>query len=157
MNPLVAPHLDFVREETHGVNIYKSSQSEKWLKHLQPDLRVQMVPYNNKHYYIFEPVKTITSEIVVPIFFYSQDNHLFAKCSTPLFKSNKDNSVIEIGIPQDILFDDKELKIMPIEELDLIYEDIQMNNSLKLSECCRGKMSGENFDQSNIKTQIYLY
>jgi hypothetical protein len=38
MNPLVAPRLDFFLEETHGKNIYKSSQSSKWLKYTEPDL-----------------------------------------------------------------------------------------------------------------------
>ncbi|POW18333.1 hypothetical protein PSHT_05902 [Puccinia striiformis] len=42
MNPLVAPHLEFVPEDAHGRDIYKMSQSSKWLKHLEPDLRVQM-------------------------------------------------------------------------------------------------------------------
>ncbi|KAA1120057.1 hypothetical protein PGT21_037090 [Puccinia graminis f. sp. tritici] len=44
MNPLVAPHMDFFPEDAHGKNIYKLSQSTKWLKHLASDLRVQMCP-----------------------------------------------------------------------------------------------------------------
>ncbi|PLW04511.1 hypothetical protein PCANC_27956 [Puccinia coronata f. sp. avenae] len=38
-NPYVNPHLDFYPEETHGFNVYKSSQSKKWLKDLPHDLR----------------------------------------------------------------------------------------------------------------------
>ncbi|KNE93972.1 hypothetical protein PSTG_12646 [Puccinia striiformis f. sp. tritici PST-78] len=38
MNPLVAPYLKFVQEEAYRTNIYKFSQSSKWLKHLDSDL-----------------------------------------------------------------------------------------------------------------------
>ncbi|PLW20309.1 hypothetical protein PCANC_08496 [Puccinia coronata f. sp. avenae] len=38
MNPCVFRHVNFVPEETDGFNVYKTSQSTKWLKELQPDL-----------------------------------------------------------------------------------------------------------------------
>jgi hypothetical protein len=38
MNPLVSPHLDHIPQQAHGKDIYKLSQSEKWLKDLAPDL-----------------------------------------------------------------------------------------------------------------------
>jgi hypothetical protein len=38
MNPLVAPHIQFIPEESHGRNIYKTSQLAKWLKYSELDL-----------------------------------------------------------------------------------------------------------------------
>ncbi|POW09572.1 hypothetical protein PSTT_06742, partial [Puccinia striiformis] len=38
MNPPVVPHLEFVPEDAHRRDIYKMSQSSKWLKHLERDL-----------------------------------------------------------------------------------------------------------------------
>ncbi|EFP92501.1 uncharacterized protein PGTG_18326 [Puccinia graminis f. sp. tritici CRL 75-36-700-3] len=96
MNPLVVPHMDFLPEETLGKNVYKSSQSAKWLKHMLPDLRVQMVESNQKHFYTYEPTKLLSSETVIPIFFYTQQTKIFAKCFSPVFKSNQDQSKIQI-------------------------------------------------------------
>jgi hypothetical protein len=89
MNPLVAPHLDFLPEDAQGECVFKTSQSAKWLKHLDPDLRVQMVFYNLKHYYIYEPVQLKNDEIVIPIFFYILGSKTLSKCYKPKIKSKK--------------------------------------------------------------------
>ncbi|KNE90001.1 hypothetical protein PSTG_16552 [Puccinia striiformis f. sp. tritici PST-78] len=140
MNPLVAPHLEFVPEDAHGRDIYKMSQSSKWLKHLEPDLRVQMVESNEKHFYIFEPVQLKTHAIVVPFFFFTHDKKYFAKCYQPIIKSNVDQSKLEIHLISDIPYDDNRLKVVSVDEFSLIYKEIAIKNGLKLSECCGGKM-----------------
>jgi hypothetical protein len=146
MNPCVAPHIDFIPKESHGHNICKTSQSSKWLKELKPNLRVQMIEstttINNRHFYIFEPVKLINLDILVPIFFYVQQTKFFPKCYAPVFKSNKENSKVQIGLPNHILFDNENLKVV-IEEMDLTCEEIKMINGMNLLECCRGKISGK--------------
>jgi hypothetical protein len=147
MNPLVSPHLDYMLEQAHGRNIYKLSQSEKWLKHLAPDLRGQMVESDGKQFYIFEPVQLQNLEITVPVFFYTENTHLFSKCYTPSFKSNDKNTKIQIGIPDHISFDDENLKIIPIEELSLTYQEIKVRNGMDLADCFDGKINGENFMQ----------
>ncbi|EFP91328.2 uncharacterized protein PGTG_16982 [Puccinia graminis f. sp. tritici CRL 75-36-700-3] len=155
MNPLVVPHMDFLPEETLGKNVYKSSQSAKWLKHMLPDLRVQMVESNQKHFYIYEPTKLLSSETVIPIFFYTQQTKIFAKCFSPVFKSNQDQSKIQIGISENIDFDDENLKIIPIEQLDLTYLEIKTRNGSMLSECCSGKLN-EIDEQSQWNPKITL-
>ncbi|KAI7941230.1 hypothetical protein MJO29_013304 [Puccinia striiformis f. sp. tritici] len=140
MNPLVAPHLEFVPEDAHGRDIYKMSQSSKWLKHLEPDLRVQMVESNEKHFYIFEPVQLKTHAIVVPYFFFTHEEKYFAKCYQPIIKSNVDQSKLEMHLISDIPYDDDRLKVVSVNEFSLIYEEIAIKNGLKLSECCGGKM-----------------
>ncbi|PLW22365.1 hypothetical protein PCASD_15908 [Puccinia coronata f. sp. avenae] len=141
MNPLVAPHIDFFAEETKGNNIYKASQSNKWLKELAPDLRVQMVKSKNKkHFYNLEPVKMKNGKITVPVFFYIHQNEYFAKCYTPVYKSNQPNSKIQIGIPKNLLFNDEAMTVFPVDNMELTYDKIRMVNGMKLSECCRGNI-----------------
>ncbi|KAA1083685.1 hypothetical protein PGT21_003970 [Puccinia graminis f. sp. tritici] len=123
-NPLVVPHLDFLPEDTHGRDIFKTSQSAKWLKHLEPDLRVQMVAYNEKHYYTYEPVQLKNDEIVIPIFFHTFQSNTFAKCYKPQLKSNRIKSMVKITIASNILYDDPNLQEIPLEDFDLLYPEI---------------------------------
>jgi hypothetical protein len=152
MNPLVSPHLEYIPEQAHGENIYKLSQSAKWLKHLAPDLRVQMVESRKKHFYILEPVQLRNSEITVPVFFHTEKTNLFARCVTPIFKSNTVNTKVKIGIPKTILFDDENLKIVPLEDFDLTYLEIKTMSGQALSECCKGEINGQDF----VKLKIHV-
>jgi hypothetical protein len=132
-----------VPEETNGRNIYKTSQSAKWLKHLQSDLRVQMVDSNNNHFYIFEPVKLKDSQIVIPIFFHLQNEKTYAKCYQPIFKSNLEQSQVEIHISANISYHDDCLRTISVDEFSVPYPDIRLNSGSKLAECCGKKMIGE--------------
>ncbi|POV99603.1 hypothetical protein PSTT_13685 [Puccinia striiformis] len=144
MNPLVAPHLEFVPEDARGRDIYKMSQSSKWLKHLNPDLRVQMIESNEKQFYIFEPVQLKSRSLIVPFFFFTQNQKFFAKCYQPVIKSNVEQSKLEIRIVSNLSYDDDRLKIIPVDEFSSTYEEIKIRNGLALSECCSGKMIDEN-------------
>ncbi|KNZ45630.1 hypothetical protein VP01_7964g1, partial [Puccinia sorghi] len=63
-NPVVRAHLNFYPHETYGKN---------------------MVSVMGKHFYIYEPVqlRTANHPIVVPIFFYSHQDMVYAKCVHP--------------------------------------------------------------------------
>ncbi|KAH9817524.1 hypothetical protein DFH28DRAFT_871125, partial [Melampsora americana] len=52
----------------------------KWQELYPPHLCVQMVVSKGIHYYIYEPVQVVTGRLVVPIFFYMQDDNIKAKC-----------------------------------------------------------------------------
>ncbi|KAI8458054.1 hypothetical protein BY996DRAFT_6411177 [Phakopsora pachyrhizi] len=69
-NPLVSRCLEFYPEQSAGKNIYKLSQSKKWLQEYPRDLRAQMISVGGKHYYIYEPVQINDGSVVVPMFFY---------------------------------------------------------------------------------------
>ncbi|KNE93575.1 hypothetical protein PSTG_13024 [Puccinia striiformis f. sp. tritici PST-78] len=142
MNPLILPHLEFVPQDAHGLDIYKMFQLSKWLKHLKPDLQVQMVESNKKHFYIFEPVQLKTRVIVVPFFFFTHNEKYFAKCYKPIIKSDVDQSKLEIHLSSNIPYDDDRLKVISVDEFYLMYNEIAIKNGLKLSECCGGKMIG---------------
>ncbi|PLW29150.1 hypothetical protein PCANC_22406 [Puccinia coronata f. sp. avenae] len=49
-NPLITPDLDFYPEASKGTNVYKFSQSFKWLKGLAPAHRPQMCKVKMKHF-----------------------------------------------------------------------------------------------------------
>ncbi|KAI8451342.1 hypothetical protein BY996DRAFT_4555908, partial [Phakopsora pachyrhizi] len=68
-NPLVSSCLEFYPEQPAGKNIYKLSQSKKWLQEYPRDLRAQMISVGGKHYYIYEPVQINDGSVVVPMFF----------------------------------------------------------------------------------------
>ncbi|KAI8456160.1 hypothetical protein BY996DRAFT_6412618 [Phakopsora pachyrhizi] len=69
-NPLVSSCLEFYPEQPAGKNIYKLSQSKKWLQEYPRDLRAQMISVGGKHYYIYEPVQINDGSVVVPMLFY---------------------------------------------------------------------------------------
>ncbi|KAI9603142.1 hypothetical protein H4Q26_002456 [Puccinia striiformis f. sp. tritici PST-130] len=150
-NPLVNPHLDFFPIDAKGKNVFKLSQSKRWLQDLSRTQRVQMCTSNNKHYYIFEPVKQKASaEILVPIFFYkSADDVLFSKCIKPTISSNAGNENLVIQIPSDIRFHDPNLLALPVDSFDLIYSEIETKNAKTLSNLCGDFM--EEFDGAQVE------
>jgi len=139
---LVVEHLDFLPEESHGNNIFKLSQSTKWLKDLSPDLRVQMVEANSKHFYIYEPLQTKSLELLIPIFFYQEGQKIYSKCLHPVIKSNNYYSKIQINIPANILYNDETLHILPVDEFSLTYSEILTKNGKLLLECCGENLTG---------------
>ncbi|KAI8443855.1 hypothetical protein BY996DRAFT_6426821 [Phakopsora pachyrhizi] len=78
-NPLVSSCLEFYPEQPAGKNIYKLSQSKKWLQEYPRDLRAQMISVGGKHYYIYEPVQINDGSVVVPMFFYIKGGKMYAK------------------------------------------------------------------------------
>jgi hypothetical protein len=85
-------------------------------------------------------------QIVVPIFFFTQDGALFTRCYKPVLKSNSDYSTVEIHIPVNfskIIFDDETLQTLSVEEFSATYDEIKLNNGLKFSDCCGNIMIGE--------------
>jgi hypothetical protein len=63
-NPLVTRAIGYYPEDARGKNIFKLSQSKKWLKDMDPDSQT-----SNGDFYLFEPVQLSNNSIVVPLFF----------------------------------------------------------------------------------------
>ena len=55
-DPLVVEKMNFYPQDSQGKDISSLYQSAKWTEHLSPQFWVQMVPYDMKHFYIYEPV-----------------------------------------------------------------------------------------------------
>ncbi|CAH7685630.1 hypothetical protein BY996DRAFT_4576201 [Phakopsora pachyrhizi] len=66
-NPIVTNYLEYYPEDSEGENIYKLSQSQKWLHQYPRDLHAQMIRVENKSFYIYEPAQIIDRNVVVPI------------------------------------------------------------------------------------------
>ncbi|PLW28656.1 hypothetical protein PCASD_18574 [Puccinia coronata f. sp. avenae] len=140
-NPYVNLYLDFYPEETHGLNVNKFSQSHKWLKCLSPNLRVPMVAVGNKHFYIFEPTKLGSGQIIVPIFFYQEGGEIWAKCVLqPTFVITSNPERWTITIPTELSFDSEALTPIKVSEFDLVYSEIQMRNGVFLSQLCSNEL-----------------
>ncbi|PLW06567.1 hypothetical protein PCANC_26024 [Puccinia coronata f. sp. avenae] len=138
-NPLVAKHIDFYPEMTNGLDIYKFSQSKKWLQDLLPAHRAPMCEVKGKHFYLFEPVQLLSAAVVIPLFFYQHDDQLFAKClqiqrNHICQMPNK----IKITIPASLEFQDPQLSTIPVNQFDCDYSEIRMDDSRKLMDSCDG-------------------
>ncbi|OAV88550.1 hypothetical protein PTTG_29003 [Puccinia triticina 1-1 BBBD Race 1] len=156
MNPLVVPHLDFLPEEAHGRNIYKLSQSAKWLKHFNPDLRVQMVESNKRHFYLFEPIQLKNLEIIIPVFFHTENGAVFARCFKPTLKSNLNHTQIKIcaaANPTEISYDNAALQTICVDNLSLVYDKITLKNGLKLFDCCGKKIITEDGSETSFPNE----
>ncbi|KAI9617016.1 hypothetical protein H4Q26_010654 [Puccinia striiformis f. sp. tritici PST-130] len=137
LNPLVNQHMEYFPQDSEGQNIFKLSQSQRWLSELSPKTCVQMCTSNNKQYYIFEPVQLRNSvDIVIPIFFYKKHDRTFSKCVRPEISSKSAGSELVLQIDSHLTFNDPRLISFPIEELDLIYPDICLKSGRKLADFC---------------------
>jgi hypothetical protein len=67
---------------------------------------------------------------------------------SPVYKSNRDNSQVQIGIPENITYDNAALKVIPVKDMEQSYFEIQMSNGRRLSECCGEKNSGKSYDHN---------
>jgi hypothetical protein len=105
-----------------------------------------MVYIGNKHYYIFEPTRLISGEVVVPIFFYKAKGVLFAKCCTPQYQTVDGHEGFKMVIPANIKFTDPALQSIDIREFDEMYSELHMENHLSLAEACGGKLFGQSLD-----------
>ncbi|KAI7936801.1 hypothetical protein MJO28_015700 [Puccinia striiformis f. sp. tritici] len=100
-----------------------------------------MVEAQNKHFYRFEPVQLKDFNIVIPIFFHTLKDKCVAKCYKPIIRSNTNHSQVEIHIS----FDDASLQTLWVDEFSQTYEEILLNNGIKLSNCCQNKIFEKKF------------
>jgi hypothetical protein len=71
-NLVVSPMIEYYPQDAGGRNIYKLTQSKKWLHHLSKADQAQMCRHEVYDYYLFEPVQLVTNDIVVLFYFYQQ-------------------------------------------------------------------------------------
>ncbi|PLW56916.1 hypothetical protein PCANC_01262 [Puccinia coronata f. sp. avenae] len=135
--PMISKHLDFYPELTKGGEVYKFLQSQKWLKGLLPAHRPQMCEVNGKHFFIFEPVKLLSSAVAIPIFLYTCDSKLCARVIV-INESNtiRDGISLKIIIPQHLDFDDPRLQSIDVKEFDRLFSDILLADRTRLVEAC---------------------
>jgi hypothetical protein len=102
---------------------------------------------NTKHFYIFEPVQTYSNEIVVPLFFYTQNSELCAKCIRPIIQNP-----FQLIIPGLLHFNDPQFVIIHVKEFSKEYAEIEINGQ-QLSTLCKDILFE---DRDNQLHQIQL-
>ncbi|KAA1068127.1 hypothetical protein PGTUg99_019411 [Puccinia graminis f. sp. tritici] len=139
-NPYVSPQLDFLPEDPRGSEIYKFSQSSKWLHGLPPDLRVQMIESNQQHFYIFEPAMANNGQIVVPVFFYKAGLGTYAKCAVPQVEYTHEPLSVNVRMPLDLSFNSDRLVEVNVLNLGQSYPEIVMGSHGRLAELCKNQI-----------------
>ncbi|KNZ48326.1 hypothetical protein VP01_574g6 [Puccinia sorghi] len=127
-NPYVDNHLELYSHDPRGKNIYALYQSQKWREELDPEHRVQMVAYEGKHFYIFEPVGLSTTKT------------LFAKCIAPRYApmigTTEHSGEFEVQIPGNINFNSKYLIKKLVSHFGKIYSEIRtFRGDLYVQKC----------------------
>ena len=118
------------------------SQCFKWREDLSPDLRVQMVESNNKHWYIFEPVELKSRHIVVPLFFFIESNQLQARCVLAnIFKDGPTR--VNLSIPPNLRFNSSQLRTVNLSDFSFTYQEIKLPALGSLSKACGNKLQGD--------------
>ncbi|KAI8455366.1 hypothetical protein BY996DRAFT_8686339 [Phakopsora pachyrhizi] len=155
-NPLVSSFQEFHPEQSAGKNIYKLSQSKKWLQEYPRDLRAQRISVGGKHYYIYDPVQISDGSVVVPMFFYIKGEY------TPEGKE-----IIQLPNPWRIKAEGKMIRHVPLS----FYADDtsgniskQWNKHISIFMSLAGlppKLSNQDFNKlfvttSNIATALEL-
>ncbi|OAV93786.1 hypothetical protein PTTG_11087, partial [Puccinia triticina 1-1 BBBD Race 1] len=104
LNPYVTNHLEYYPHDPCGDPIDSLCQSFKWREDLPREVRVQMVYNKKRHYYIYEPTRLISGEVVIPTFFYKSKGKLYAKCCEPEFRPNASGKGFDLIMPAEISF-----------------------------------------------------
>lgn len=145
-NPLVRKHLDLYPELTYGKDVYKFSQSFKWLAGLSRAHRPQMVDVKGKHFYIYEPVQLISKKVVIPIYFFKYNHSLHSMCI--LIDDTRiscNGNQIKITIPDRLHFSHSDLKMFDINDFKYIWSEILLGNGKLLWKECGSKIYGESY------------
>ncbi|KNE98567.1 hypothetical protein PSTG_08120 [Puccinia striiformis f. sp. tritici PST-78] len=129
-NPTVVRHLEFYPHDPRGKDMFALYQSKKWREELGPNSRVQMVPSEGKHFYIYEPVglKDPQAPIVVPIFFYKYQDTLFLKCIKPKagLRANAPagSRQFDLHLPSIIPWFHSDLIEIPVDQFQKTYSEL---------------------------------
>ncbi|KAI8453000.1 hypothetical protein BY996DRAFT_4561968, partial [Phakopsora pachyrhizi] len=135
-NPLVSKFVEFYPELSNGKNIYKLSQSEKWLHQYPRNLRAQMISFGGKQFYIYEQVQLIDGNVVVPVFFYTKGGKIYAKACKLNF-SIQSSEDVKISICWNMDFFSPDATEILGEEFRRPYNEILFSDRILLATKCR--------------------
>ncbi|KAI9629968.1 hypothetical protein KEM48_012377 [Puccinia striiformis f. sp. tritici PST-130] len=150
---ILANYLKYYPHDPSGTTINSLYQCFKWREDLSRELRVQMVAIGSNHFYIFEPNKLSSGDVVVPVFFYKLRGDLHAKCYQPQYWQKSDGS-LEIHMPAHIKFNDNRLLVVNIEEFSETYSQIYMEDGILFKDICLKGMT--EVHQNGMQTTIPL-
>ncbi|KAH9810698.1 hypothetical protein DFH28DRAFT_1131780 [Melampsora americana] len=136
-NPMVSPHLAFLPELPVNIPVNRLSQCEKWREGYSKDLRVQMLVSKGIHFYIYQPVQVATGQLVVPIFFYKQEELTIAKCLPAVVEPASGNQQgYRIILEEEPPFDSPELLTIEVTSFWRLFEAVELDNGERLRDVC---------------------
>ena len=103
-----------------------------------------MVWHGKKYFYIFEPTRLISGDIVIPIFFYKARNKLYAKCTLPEFILHHTSQKLQIFIPTNIRFESA-LMVVKTSQFSEMFSKIFMEDGMSLADFCQNTLYSEGF------------
>ncbi|KAH9809978.1 hypothetical protein DFH28DRAFT_1185950 [Melampsora americana] len=130
-NPLVRPHLICLPELPQNEPVNRFSQSQKWREGFSKDLRVPMVVHRGRHWFIYEPVRSMTHNLVVPLFFFQQAGRTMAKCLPATLEHDADGT--RISIAEEPPFDSNAFKTIEIKDFWKSAAEIILENGQSLA------------------------
>ncbi|KAH9810780.1 hypothetical protein DFH28DRAFT_1131520 [Melampsora americana] len=137
-NPFVSPHLTCLPEQNIGFPIKSLSQSNKWLKGYDKDLRVQMVQSKIGHIYIYEVYQLISGQIVVPVYLFQRNGKTFAKClQARIIPEDDISNNLVITIPDEPDFDSPKLHTIDIDLFKQYFHKIKLDGVVLLQHFCK--------------------
>ncbi|OAV99886.1 hypothetical protein PTTG_25088 [Puccinia triticina 1-1 BBBD Race 1] len=136
-NPIVSPSINYYPQEAHGQDVYKLSQSRKWLEELEPMVRAPMCRVREQDWYLFELVQTKSDKIVIPLFFYCKGDEMYAKCVAPNYHFNSNGVHLRLTFPASLPFRSNMLESVLVSDFDLDCNMIAgVDGVLLLERCC---------------------
>ncbi|OAV95884.1 hypothetical protein PTTG_26547 [Puccinia triticina 1-1 BBBD Race 1] len=139
-NPIVEPHIQYYPEQANGRQIYKLSQSEKWLKELGPDTRAQMVRQDGRDYYLHELVQMQSNLLVIPKFFYEYKGRMYARCVTPTIDVDEVGGGLKFIIPKNLPFSSSQLNSHSVADFCVKYPVMDSPDGTLMSTLCGNKI-----------------
>ncbi|KAH9813500.1 hypothetical protein DFH28DRAFT_1171408 [Melampsora americana] len=119
-NPLVSPHLVFVPERTLEGPTNRLSQCKKWREEYPPEL-----------------LQLQTQQLVVPIFFFQQDNCLMARCLPAIVIPDPENPTnLKVLIPEVSAFNSEQLFTIECKDFWRTLPKIELDGGKFLNDIC---------------------
>ncbi|OAV96501.1 hypothetical protein PTTG_00959 [Puccinia triticina 1-1 BBBD Race 1] len=139
-----------------GKDVYKLSQSWKWLEGLEQSARAPMVRAESGDFYLYEPLQLSNDDIVVPLYFYTAGGELWSKCVSPDFNPEINGSGLRLTIPGDTSFTSVQLLTIPVRDFYRDYKGIRGPDGLLLLDRCNGNLYGNQSKRWNKHISFFF-
>ncbi|KAH9810453.1 hypothetical protein DFH28DRAFT_1132268 [Melampsora americana] len=113
------------------------SNPQKWREGFSKDLRVQMIVSHRKHFYIYEPVQLVSTQLVVPVFFFQQNERIMAKClPAEIYVDDNNPAKVNMLLPAKPAFVSDALIHTDVSDFWKTASEITFPDGTRLLDCC---------------------
>ncbi|KAH9820635.1 hypothetical protein DFH28DRAFT_1218091 [Melampsora americana] len=141
-NPVVAEHLVFAPEYEPEMPTTRFSQSKKWREGFPRTHRVQMVVSKQAgHVYLYEPLRDMTRQWIVPIYFFQTSGIYYAKCVRARMVSDGiEPSNVKFIVESEQQFDCPDLITVQVDTLSSNFVDTKDDEGNLIQSRCGNAM-----------------